>query len=563
VPAVLYTLNLKNFILINQLDVDFANGFNVLTGETGAGKSILIDAISLLLGGRGGPEYVRSGEEKACIDGIFTLDKAQNAMAKLRELGLGDDEDDLLISREIFANGRSVCRVNGRPVNVSTLRTIGDALVDIHGQNLNQILMISAHQRDILDDLAGEEASVLREKIRDCFRGIQTLESQINDLGGDVATRLKEQDSLTFQIEEIEKAGLQNGEEEALLQERARLSGSEKIAEALAASMTLLNEEEEGRDALTMCGKVIHYIESVSALDGALAAIGEELLVAQESMSCALRAMSRYMEEFHFSPERLDYIESRLFLIGRLKSKYGENVGEILATCQRAQDRIEQLAHAEEQIAQLEREKEIAWLRYTDLSSALTIIRQRTACAMEAKVVEELQSLEMGRAQFIIELAPDEPAEYGCDGVQFLVSANPGEEPKLLSRVASGGELARIMLAIKTILSEVDQMPTLIFDEVDAGIGGRTAHSVGERLDRLGLGRQVVCVTHSPQIAALADHHLCIEKQIIDEKVEIDVRALQGQSRTEEIARMLAGKGITAATLAQAKELIERKGAVS
>ncbi len=559
----LYALSLKNFILINQLEVDFAPGFNVLTGETGAGKSILIDAISLLLGGRGGPEYVRSGEERACIDGIFTLRDAQSAAGKLRELGLGDGEEELFLSREIFANGRSVCRVNGRPVNVSTLRTIGDALVDIHGQNLNQILMLSPHQRDILDDLAGDEAVTLLGKVGSSYRGIIDLERQINSLGGDMATRLKEQDSLVYQIDEIERAGLQIGEEEELLQERSRLSGSEKIAGALSASIALLNEEDEGRDALSMCGKMIHHIESVSLLDRALAAIGEELQVAQEGLSNAFRAMTRYMDEFDFSPERLDYIESRLFLIGRLKIKYGENVAAILDALQKAQERLEQLAHAEEQIAQLEREMEIAWLNYNELAKNLTLLRQKTADAMEAKVVAELHSLEMGRAQFVIELTAGEASELGGDCVQFLISANPGEEPKPLSRVASGGELARIMLAIKTILSEVDQMPTLIFDEVDAGIGGRTAHSVGERLDKLGHGRQVVCVTHSPQIAALADFHLCIEKSIVEEKAVIDIQALQGELRIGEIARMLAGKSITEATLTQANELIRRKGAVS
>lgn len=556
----LNTLSLKNFVLIDSLNVEFTHGFNVLTGETGAGKSILIDAISLLLGARGGPEFVQSGQEKAIIDGVFLLKDTEHVLSVAQEMGIDIEDGELFLSREIYANGRSVCRINGRPMNVSCLRTIGDAMVDIHGQNLNQGFTEAASQREMIDALAGQESIDLKKKVREVFLSIEKLRDNIRLLGGEEASRIKEQENLSYLITEIEQLDLKEDEEERLSEERARLAGGDKIVKALATAMEMLNDNAEGFDALTLVGKASRQIETIHNLDECFSKIWGILQEAQDSLSEAYRETSDYLDNFEHSPDELDKIENRLFSIGRLKAKLGLDVPAILGTCEAARCRLDELSHANERIQEIEQDILDQQKAYATYAQQLSVLRHKTGAVMENRVMAELAFVEMSKAKVRIKIEEEAPGLTGIDRIQFLVSANPGEEPKPLAKVASGGELSRIMLALKTILSEVDKMPTLIFDEIDAGIGGRTAHSVGERLDNLGAGRQVICVTHSPQIAALADHHLCIEKETSAERTMIMVRGISGAERVQEIARMLAGKSITEATLLQARELIGRKG---
>lgn len=573
-------LTITNFAIIDRLDVRFDPGFNVLTGETGAGKSIIIDAVGAVLGGRVSAEMVRTGAATARVEGVFTLDGDAGPMHDLlREHDLLDEDDAdaaLILRREINATGRSTARVNGRAVPVGVLGRVGDLLVDIHGQSEHLSLFrvdehvelldryaVSAPRRAEVAALVGELRRVRRE--RDALRAAQA----------DAARRL---DLLRYQVEEIAKADLRAEEEEGLDAEKRVLSNAERLSALAGGASDLLS----GGDSDLGASSVLDALNSVSASLEELVGLDESQRETLESVNGALytleeaaRALRSYATAIEADPARLAEIEERLDLLSRLKRKYGATVADVIRFGEESAREQETLVNSEERLEELAAELELLKARIGEVAAELSARRSEAAERLAAGVEGQLQDLNMARARFLvrIEQRPDADGvpimvggveqrvaydERGVDRVEFLISPNPGEEPKPLAKIASGGEASRLMLALKTILSSVDHTPTLIFDEVDTGVGGRSGQVVGEKLRLLGETHQVLCITHLPQVAALGAEHLRIVKRIDGGRTRTEVELLVGRERVEELAAMLGGFPPPPAALKTAEELLAR-----
>jgi DNA repair protein RecN (Recombination protein N) len=571
-------LTITNFAIIDELHLRFTPGFNVLTGETGAGKSIIIDAVSLLLGGRADTTFIRTGAEVAQVEGIFRLDGRPQAQINpiLEREGLeGDLPDTLILGREIRATGRNYCRVNGRTVNLSLLEEISQPLVDIHGQSEHlSLLRVRAHQR-FLDQFAGLDEQ--RETLAQEVRKLQTTRKELVSLLRDEQELARRVDQLTYQVEEIDAARLQPGEEEELIMERTRLANAEQLNQLVGEAYAALYESgEEQLSAADLLGQVTHALAQLRKID---ASLGEQEQLA-ESLAIQVDELARtlrdYQESIEFSPARLVRVEERLGLIYSLKRKYGSSIEEILAFGERARAELESITHSEERIEVLREEEE--QLRHTigrmaaDLSQARAAAGERLAAEVEA----QLADLSMEGARFAVDLSwTDDPNgvyvgeqtlacdERGIDRIEFLIAPNVGEGLKPLVKVASGGETSRLMLALKTVLSAADETSTLIFDEIDQGIGGRVGGVVGRKLWGLtqadGLQHQVLCVTHLPQIAGYADTHLRVEKGVSEQRTTTNVHSLDGDSRVEELALMLGAP--SEGTRRSAQEILEEAAA--
>jgi DNA repair protein RecN (Recombination protein N) len=578
---VLLELAIQDFAIIDKLRLRFEAGFNVMTGETGAGKSIIIDAVSLLLGGRAQTEFVRQGTDRAVVEGLFALDEAwlEQIAPVLREHGLldeGEVEDDVLIlTREINAGGRNLCRVNGRATPLSVLRAITEPLIDIHGQSEHLSLMNPRAHVDLLDRFAGTlprraafaaQVSALRG-IREQIRRLATSEREL-------ALRV---DRLQYIVDEIDEAKLVPDEEEELARERRVLANSEKLAR-LADEACVLIAEGASDDALPVLAQMSQVARAVAAL----AKLDETMSDAQEiaEQANALiddlgRTLDRYRDSLEHNPHRLEEIERRLTLIFNLKRKYGETIPEILAERERAQQELNEIADAEERLAWLHEEEERLLEEIGRLGRELSVARRAAAEQMAREVETQLADLRMQRARFQVHIewvsgaggAPVvDPFEHeagerflfdqtGLDQVEFLLAPNPGEGLKPLARIASGGEASRIMLAIKTALGHADNTPTLIFDEIDTGVGGRVGGVVGRKLHDLAGNRQVLCITHLPQIAAFADRHFHIRKEIVADRTATRVDLMDETARVAELAQMI---GDGEAAWVAAAELRER-----
>lgn len=562
-------LHIRNYALIEQLDLEFSEGFTVLTGETGAGKSIILDCLGLLLGQRALTEAIRTGAESAVIEGGFEVPDNPELLAYLEEIGVDSSDGYLVITREISRSGRSKCRINGGLATVSMLGELGRYLVELHGQHDNQQLLSPETHVDWLDRLGGSETRNLRSQVQSLYVKLQTKRAELDRLYRTERERVQRLDLLQFQFREIEEARLKPGEEESLSQKRELLQNLDRLLKASRDSYVSLVGDGEHLGARDLLGQSVEALLGVSAIDTGLRSCLEFLETALSNVEEAVASLRDYIEELQLDPAELDQVEARLALIHQLKRKYGDSIEAILAYQAQIAEEIESLANLETAAAALEQEIADCENKLMQVAEQLSQKRRNLAAALEEAVEKELSDLNMSRAKFVVRFSEFEGGqtirmkdrtigvrETGIDSVEFLISANPGEEPKPLSKVASGGELSRVMLALKSILAKVDLIPTLVFDEVDTGIGGKTALNVAEKLAKLGRVKQVLCVTHLPQVAAAGRQHLMVEKHVgEDERTRVEVVPLVGAQRIEELARMLGGRR-TEATLNHARELV-------
>jgi len=547
-------LTIRNFAIIDELHLTLAPAFNVLTGETGAGKSIIVDAMSLLLGGRAPTDVIRTGADRTLIEGIFHLDAALQAELTplLAADGLeGDDPATLTLAREIRREGRNICRVNGRAVTLSALEAIGQQLVDIHGQSDHLSLLRVREHMDFLDRYGGLWPQ--REELAARVVALRQVQRELADLMRDERELARRVDLLEYQVQEINAAGLVMGEEEELRAERTRLANAERLLTLVGAAHRALYSAEEGHlGASDLVGKAIKALSQLVAIDPSLA----EVLQAAEELSYRLEdlvaAVRNYRETVEYNPHRLTQVEERLSLIYSLKRKYGDSIEEILAFGRRAAQELEAITHSEERIEELRAQEEALLREIGGLGAALSEARRQAAEQLRVAVERELADLSMEGARFAVSIEQREDAEgawvdgrrlafdrTGIDRVEFLISPNVGEPLKPLARVASGGETSRLMLALKTVLSLADETPTLIFDEIDAGIGGRVGGVVGQKLWSLTPEHQVLCVTHLPQLAAYSDAHFRVAKAVVGQRTVTGVELLGTDQRIVELAAML------------------------
>ena len=557
----LVELHVTNFALIDHLDLTFGAGLNILTGETGAGKSIIIDALGLALGERAGSDLIRTGAVRATVEAVFDLTHApEEVLRKLTEAGLDTDEDDhtLLVTRELArAGGKSQCRLNGRLMPVSVLKEIAEGLVDVHGQHEHQSLLSADRHVDILDDWGGKEAMALRGEVAAQYTATNALKREREKLQTDARERARTLDLLRFQQEEITGAGLKTGEEETLAADRTRLANSEKLSAAATESYDLLSGGERGSGgALDGLNAALASVEHAAALDETLSPVAEALQNAVAYAEDAGRELRIYQEAVEFNPERLEELETRLDLLRALKRKYGETVEEIIAYGAELTGKLDALEHSEAREAHLTTAIADAEASLVKTAGRLTKLRRSISREFSAGIARELADLGMAATKFEVSIEAQVIASKGADRVEFLLSPNPGEPLRPLAKIASGGEMSRIMLALKSVLVKTGGIPTMIFDEIDVGVGGRTAQTIGDKLAALACDAQVLCITHLPQIASRAGAHFYIEKRVQDDRTTVSVSPLNAEGRIDEIARMLGGSRRSEAVVQHAREML-------
>lgn len=543
-------LHIENIAVIECADISFNRGFNVLTGETGAGKSIVIDAISAILGERAYRDMIRTGADKASVQAVFT-DVPE--LSWFSENGVAYDAETV-IQRQIFLDGRNVCRVNGTLVSVSILRKLGIQLINIHGQHDSALLFDEGNHLHFLDDFADNAA--LRDDYAQKFQTVSELRCQIERMTMDEGEKLRRMETLHYQISEIEKAELENGEDEVLEQRRKVLQNAEKLSDSMNAAVENLygSDDSDGAAALLAAAerefaRMSRFSEAFSEIHGRIS----DLMYQVQDIAEEVRD-SR--DQLSYSADELEQIESRLDVIHRLRRKYGATCADILAYLEQAKQELDEIEFADDHLERLKSKCEVA--EKTAWAAALELRRNRedAAQALSARILSELAQLDMPKVQFSCVFTQIALGAEGADAVAFYMSANAGEALKPLSRVASGGELARIMLAMKNVLAERDRVATLIFDEVDTGVSGRAAQKVAEKLRSVAAYKQVLCVTHLPQLAALADTHLLIAKEERSGRTYTTVTPLELEGRKQELARIIGGASITQTTLKSAEEML-------
>jgi DNA repair protein RecN (Recombination protein N) len=554
----LLNLTISNFAIIDHLDVPFKSGLNVLTGETGAGKSIIIGALSAILGGKAGAETIRSGADRASIDAVFNIQPSDDLAALLDESGLRVDEE-LILSRDIASSGKSSIRINGRPATITLLRQVGEYLVDLHGQHEHQSLLSVARHMDFLDDWAGKEIVDLRDLTGLSYHNLQVLQREYASIMQDARDKEKQLDLYHFQLDEINAAGLDAQEEEHLQADEKRLANSQKLAELVDIAASFLSSDSE-KTAIDCLAQATDALENASAIDEELSHYLASLQNAMYEVEEVSRDIIHYRDEIEFNPKKLDQIEDRLDLIRSLKRKYGNTIGEILAFAHKIEDEIGNISHNEQRKIELQNEIQSAEIEFANICSRLSQLRREKAEVFGREVKKELDDLAMNKTRFDVRVDAAAPGQKGADDVEFMISPNPGEPLRPLARIASGGEISRVMLAIKSAMARRDSLPTMVFDEIDVGVGGHTAVSIGQKMHSLAKNAQIICITHLPQIASLADYHLLIEKSIRDDRTYVQVMNVEQESRVDEIARMLGGINITPTVLEHAREML-RAGA--
>jgi DNA repair protein RecN (Recombination protein N) len=551
----LQRLSIRNFAIIDRLDIEFGQGLNVLTGETGAGKSIIVDALNLVLGERAGAEMVRSGTERAIIDAVFDISGSTQVQQQVHEMGFEVENGLLYLTREVVVGGRSAARIGGRPCTVAQLKELGDRLVDLHGQHEHQSLLVVARHIDILDEWGGADTLALRAEVAEAYQDLRQRKQERIALQTDARERAHLIDLYRFQIDEIAKAKLQPGEEEELRAQVRRLANAKKLAEAAGSAVHLLAGDERS-GLVDLLAAATRSLEEAVTLDERLAPIVETLNTARYELEEAARDLSRYQDNIEFNPERLEQIEERLDVIRALKRKYGETIEEILEYARQTSEKLERLMHSEERGAELDADITRAEERFATLCTMLSSRRAQLAERFSEAVLAELCDLGMERTRFEVQLSPNEPSSLGAERAEFLFAANPGEPLRSLARIASGGEISRVMLAIKSAMARQEPLPTMVFDEIDSGIGGRTASVIADKLVRISRTAQVLCITHLPQIASRADRHFYIEKQEINGRTLVTVFPLSSDERVEELARMLGGTNVTETVRRHAREML-------
>lgn len=548
----LQTLYIENIAVIEKTSIDFAGGLNVLTGETGAGKSIIIDAINAILGQRTSKDIIRTGAKTAFVSAQFDS-VGEAVQSALEELGVPSEDDTLILQRTLNISGKSVCKINGRPATVSMLKTLGQSLINIHGQHESYELFSPETHVDYIDSYGGCEK--LLSDYREKYRQYKILQKKLNEANTDESERLREIDLLQFQTQELFDADVQPGEEEQLDTERSALMNFEKIASQLNKARMLLDGEDAngGSETIDLAATAMQnaaaYSEEYSSIADSLTDIYYNLRDVSDSIHAAI-------DDLEEDPHRLEEIEERLDLINRLTRKYGCEADELPAVAQAMQQRLEELLLYDQNRDALINDCSNAKQAAMDAATALSVLRRKTAKEFAVQVKKEMQFLNMPNVELVPFFETVEMNPKGIDKVELLISANPGETPRPVAKIASGGELSRMMLAIKTVLAATDHVDTLIFDEVDTGISGSAAEKVGLKLLEVSRSSQVLCVTHQAQIAALADTHYLICKQVDDGRTFTDVTPLDREGRVKELARIIGGVNITQAAISHAEDML-------
>ena len=544
-------LHIENIAIIEAADIEFAPGFNALTGETGAGKSIVIDSLSAVLGQRTSRELIRTGAEKAFVSAAFS----GMAPELTEELGIQPEADGtLLLQREIQTDGKNVCRVNGRPVTVGQLRALGARLLNIHGQHDGQQLLDEEQHIVYLDSFGRVESLAITYAEK--YKNFTDIRRQIGALQMDEAEKARRVDTLQYQIEELRRAKLTPGEEEELTARRGMLRNAEKFLDAVAGADYALNGDDSGGGALSALRQAQDALSGVRHLDDAFGQLYERLGEAYSEVYDIAATVEDKRGELDVSPGELDRVESRMDLLYRLKKKYGATVEDMLDYQARCEAELAQIEDAGDTLVRLEQALSKAEKEARQAAQALSDARKAAAEQLTAQILAELQQLDMGKIRFAVNFAEKPLDSDGMDAVRFLMSANVGEELRPIHKIASGGELARIMLAMKNVLSEQDHVGTMVFDEVDTGVSGRAAQKVAEKMARISRRKQVLCVTHLPQLAAMADTHFSVEKGERGGRTYTEVRRLDREQRRQELARLTGGSHVSQTMLDGAEELL-------
>ncbi|WP_313469323.1 DNA repair protein RecN [Carnobacterium sp.] len=558
----LQELTIKNFAIIHDLNLSFESGMTVLTGETGAGKSIIIDAVGLLAGGRGSNEFIRHGENKCVLEGLFTMESNPLTYELLKTYDIETEDDTLIIQRDIHRNGKNVCRINGRLVNIATLRLIGETLIDIHGQNEHQELMNPERHLEMLDQFGDKELLKMKEAYTITFAAYKEAKTAYNKWQNSEQELAQRLDMLQFQVNDIEMAELRDQEEEELLEEKNLLTNFQKITSVLAESYDALQGEET--NGIDLIGRAMTEISTIEDIDATYKQFSENIANSYFQLQELASDMLRELDQLAYDEDRLNEIEKRLELIHQMKRKYGDSFEEIKTYYEKIVVELDQLQNREDHVNQLVNKLSSLSEQLIQQGKELTKKRQAVAKELETAIHDQLKELFMEKVIFEVRFFNQEKEndaahahETGFDQVEFYIAANLGEPLKALVKVASGGELSRMMLAMKTIFSKTQGLTSIIFDEVDTGVSGRVAQAIANKIYMVAMHSQVLCITHLPQVAAMADHHLFISKTEVAERTETHVEPLEEGEKVEEVARMLAGTEITKLTLEHAKELRE------
>lgn len=554
----LQELSIDNFAIIPHLQIDFNEGMTVLSGETGAGKSIIIDAVGLLAGGRGSQEFIRTGSNKAVLQGAFTIENnSQALLTQLEMLGIDTIDEQLIIQREIHRSGRNVIRVNGMLLNLTSLKQIGEYLVDIHGQNEHQELMQPEKHLSMLDEYAGNDIQKLKMAYQEVFSKYKQTLRAVKEKQQNQQEWAQRFDMLKFQVEELEAAELIDEEEDLLLAERGRLNNFQKIMGALEIANVHLNGADEP-GALDNIGEAMQAMQSIDDIDDNYHEISETIANCFYALQEAAKDVSRQSDLLEYDEERLNQIEQRLDLIHQLERKYGPDITTMLAYLDKIKREYAEMETVSADGNQLEERLADLTTQLQKLAHQLTSARQVKAIALAEQIHQQLKDLFMEKARFSVNFKNRSDFQVdGLDEIEFYIQTNPGETAKPLAKIASGGELSRMMLAMKTIFAQNQGVTSIIFDEVDTGVSGRVAQAIAEKIATIASHSQVLTITHLPQVAAMADQHYLIQKAVIADRTETSVTLLDARQRASELARMLSGAEVTDLALANAAELLD------
>lgn len=557
----LESLHVKNLALIDELEVTFSEGMNILTGETGTGKSIIIGSINLALGAKADKNYIRTGADYALVELIFSLNEQQ--CAKVQEMELPLEEDQVLVLQRKIMAGRSVCRANGESISAGQLKNLAGCLLDMYGQHEHQSLLKPSAYKKMLDDYIGEELGTLKAQLKNKLTDYRKCEEELHNQNADEAVRMREAKLLEFEINEIGEAALNPAEDEQIEKKYRKLVNARKMKEAVYTVHGLTGYDEEGSAGLAV-GHALRELKPLSEYDTELEPLITQLTDIDDLLNDFNRSMAQYRDSLEFDEEEFMHLEERLNVLNHLKDKYGDTITDILKAQEEKQKILDKLNNYEAYMEQLrgrisKQKKEILIL-----CGQISELRKQAAKPLTEKIKEAMIDLNFLDVEFLISITSNEE-EFSADGydkVEFLISTNPGEALNPMWQIASGGELSRIMLAFKTVFADKDETDTLVFDEIDTGISGKTAWKVSEKLGRLSRNHQIICITHLAQIAAMADTHFMIEKNVINERTVTNIRQISGEESLNELARLLGSGELTEAVLSNAKEMQEAAGKV-
>lgn len=550
----LKSLNIENIAVIEKADIEFTQGLNVLTGETGAGKSIVVDSINAILGERTSKDLVRTGADYAFVSAVFD-DVDSSIGNKLSELCLTPDDDGtLIVSRRISSAGKSTCRINGCPCTAAMLREVGALLVNIHGQHDSQSLLNSDYHYKFIDMLSRERD--IYDKYKTSFKTFLSVRKRLKELTADADSRDRQLELLDYQINEITQADIKHGEIDELKKRKNIILNSQKIADSLNAVLSAISGDDENNGAGNLLSTALRELNDVKDVDGELSKIYDTVDGILDSVETVKDMLELKLDTTDYSPDELNKIEERLDLLYDFKGKYGDTEEDMLAFLEKSIAQRDTLVSSDEEIEKLSLEYDRVYTATIELADKLSQNRKAVARELESKVKAELEYLDMPKIKFIVDFAKGNLSSNGYDKIEFLISTNPGEPPKPLSKIASGGELSRIMLAIKNIIASSDSIDTLIFDEIDTGVSGRASRKIGLKLKSVSKHTQVICVTHSAQIASVSDNHLLIQKSFENDRTFTSVKSLDFDGRKYELARIMGGLEITDSLLKSAEELL-------